>query len=245
MKPIRYIFRNPQDAASFLTDVWFDKANRVIREKGRFAAALSGGKTPVVLFDSLSRERSNPAWENTHLFLVDERYVPRNHPDSNERLVRDHLLDRLQVKMGGMHGVATESADPDEAARKYQEDLLAFFNAVDKLPVFDLIMLGIGTDGHTASLFPGSPALDEATRLAVAVQKDDVPQGRITLTLPVINSAEDIIFFVTGKEKAAILRKVLSRRGDLPASRVCPFHGLLEFVLDEEAAADLDLDNRD
>jgi len=244
MKPIKYVFRNPQDAAGFLAESWFDKANRVIREKGIFAVALSGGKTPVIFFDQLSRRWAEPAWKNTHLFLADERYVPRDHPDSNYRLVMEHLVSRLQVKIGGMHGIEATSADPEEAARKYQDDLYAFFGSEETMPVFHLIMLGIGDDGHTASLFPGSPALEETDRLTVPVEKTDIPQIRITLTLPVINNADDIIFFVTGREKAAILGKILNHTADVPASRVCPNHGMLEYVLDEDAAVDLVLGNK-
>jgi 6-phosphogluconolactonase len=236
---MRYIFRNPQDAAMFLAETWFDKAGRKIREKGRFAVALSGGKTPVILYEALARERTDPAWKNTHIFLADERYVPRDHPDSNGRLVRESLINRLQVKIGSLHGVETERAGPEEAAQKYQDDLYAFFGSRGSMPVFDLVLLGIGKDGHTASLFSGSPALDETARLAVPVQGNNIPHVRITLTLPVLNSAEEVIFFVTGKEKAAMLGNILNQGFEVPAARVCPGHGLLEYVLDEEAAAEL------
>lgn len=240
MKAMMHIFRNHRKAAVFLVNMWHEKAAEKIRAKGRFTVALSGGKTPEALYDLLGKDRENPAWKGTHIFLVDERFVPHDHPDSNYRMVREHLMEPLGWKIGSMHCVQTEAVSAETAAEKYADDLYSFFGSRPDFPEFDMIMLGIGKDGHTASLFPGSPALDERHRLAVAVHEGRISHKRITLSLPVINHAGEIIFFVIGKDKAPILRTITAQGAYLPASRVCPEKGRLSYILDQEAAAELD-----
>jgi 6-phosphogluconolactonase len=235
-KAVVHVFRTGRDAASFIIRAWHEIARRGISSRGRFTVALSGGRTPAGLYDMLSNEAERSLWKDTHIFLADERFVPRDHPDSNYRLVREHLI----VQAGSVHPVAAEGLSQEEGAARYEEEIRTFFDTHAYPPAFDLIMLGVGEDGHTASLFPGSPALKEKIRLICPVITDRMPHLRITMTLPVINSALNVIFFVTGRGKAQVMKEVLGKGSQLPAALVRPEQGALVHVLDEEAASLLD-----
>lgn len=217
------------------------QARAAVESRGRFSVALSGGSTPVGTYRLLAEEPycSQIPWDGVHLFWGDERCVPPDEHGSNYRLAWQALISRVPLPPDNVHRIQGELA-PEEAARAYRREMEDFF--CGPLPRFDLVLLGLGSDGHTASLFPGSEALDARTEMAVAAEAEyeGRPAQRVTLTLPAINAARQALFLVTGPAKAEIVAQVLgSREGSLPAERVCPTAGQLIWLLDEDAAAQL------
>ena len=233
------IFDDKDQMSGFMVRKWEEISEEAIERKGVFAAALSGGKTPVNFYQTLAENKGMLSWNKTHLFLVDERFLSFEDKDSNYRLLRNTLLDKIEISQENIHPIPTGSSTPQISARVYEEDLRIFFKLrSEQYPEFDLILLGIGEDGHTASLFPGSPVLKERDSLAAAVILDEIKHHRITLTLPVINHARQVVFLVSGKGKASVLKKVVSQKDpSLPASMVNPDRGRLLFLSDSEAAS--------
>jgi 6-phosphogluconolactonase len=205
----------------------------------RVTVALSGGSTPQRLYELLAEPpwRDRMPWERIHWFWGDERFVPPDHPDSNYRMVREAMLSRVAVPAGNIHPVPTVGLDPEEAARAYERELQAVHGS-DRLeparPLFDVTLLGLGPDGHTASLFPGTAALEERRRWVVAVT-GAMPEPRISLTFPALDSSRDVAFLVAGEGKRAALARVLAGDQALPAARVQPA-GRLHFFVDRAAA---------
>ena len=220
-----------------------DRIRRLSQEAvatgGRFAAAFSGGHTPVGLYAELALPDPAIDWSKTDVFLVDERVVPFEDSLSNFGMIKKTLLDAIPIPQENLHPIPIDQEDQCSAARIYEDEMRSFFRAPPgATPRFDLVLLGIGEDGHTASLFPGSPLLDETTWLAAAVLESSGTTARITLTLPVINNAQEVIFLVAGKTKALIIKRVIEEEdGRLPASRVRPREGRLSFHLDSDAAS--------
>jgi 6-phosphogluconolactonase len=234
-----FIFDTTCEMANFMVSQWKELSLKAIREKGFFVAALSGGKTPREFYRRLSLEKGISTWDKNHLFLVDERFVPFTDADSNYRMLDNLLLRKVNIPPENCHFIPVQGASPKIDARNYEEDMRKFFRLKkNKLPGFDLIILGIGKDGHTASFFPGTEALKDKRQLAVAIILDQSRHDRITLTLPVINSAKNIIFLAYGREKAMILKRVIEERDVLlPASLVKPVRGGLIFLLDRDAGS--------
>lgn len=218
-------------------------ADQSIASAGRFSVALSGGSTPLVLYRLLAEPpfREAIAWARVHLFWVDERFVPSDHPDNNYRAAREALVSRVPIPTENVHPIPTEATDPETAAARYEDTLRRFFAAPEgETPRFDLVLLGLGPDGHTASLFPESPALDEHKRLVVATYVPKLASWRITLTPPVLRGARNVMFLVAGPDKAAVLRDVLEGSYEphrLPAQLVRPQDGDLIWLVDEAAAS--------
>ena len=218
-----------------------------VSRQGRFSVALAGGSTPAVLYRLLAREpfRERVAWRSALLYLGDERCVPSDDPRSNTRMVHETLLEGIASTPATVRFPPVELPPPDAAAaydRLLRRDFLV---RGASRPRFDLILLGIGDDGHTASLFPGMPALAEKRRLAVATDVPDYVRpfvARITLTLPVLNAAEHVMFLVAGASKAPAVAAILSGpepENPLPARRVQPRSGQVTWLLDRAAAAEL------
>jgi 6-phosphogluconolactonase len=211
---------------------------------GRSAVGLSGGSTPKGLYTLLATAayREQIPWPQVHLFWGDERCVPPDHPESNYRMVRESLLSKLDIPQKNVHRMAGEK-DPELAAAEYEQELSNFFQLSDAgTPRFDLILLGLGDDGHTASLFPESEALEDMKHLVAAVHVEKLASHRLTLTLPVLNNAAQIVFLVAGENKSVVLEKILrtgSRSSTLPAARVQPVDGQLTWLITEDAAAGL------
>jgi 6-phosphogluconolactonase len=193
-----------------------EAAARADRARGRFALALSGGETPMRLFETLSGEfRDKIPWDSTHLFWADERFVPAHHPASNYREAREALIAKVPIPAAQVHRVPVEIKPPALAASVYERRLKRFFPGGGGSPpgrTFDVIVLGVGADGHTASLFPGSPALQEGARWvrSVLAPAEAPPRRRITLTLPAINSSREAFFLSAGPEKKKILDDLVS-----------------------------------
>jgi 6-phosphogluconolactonase len=203
--------------------------------------ALSGGETPRRAYELLSSEpyRTRFPWESVHFYQVDERWVPPEDPRSNRRMLVEALLGRAPVPERNFHPVDTSLPLPEDGARRYEETLRAAFpDPAGGVPRFDAVLLGIGKDGHTASLFPGGPDVAERGGAWVAaIAGGDPPVPRVTLTLPVLCAAAQVIFLVSGREKAHALAGVLSGDPSLPASRVSPARGQVTFLADEPAAS--------
>jgi 6-phosphogluconolactonase len=232
------VYADKAELAEAAGEGFVGAASRAIEERGRFAVALAGGSTPKALYGLLAdRYRDAIDWSRVHAFFGDERPVPPDHEDSNYRMAKETLLDRVQI--GSVHRMRGELA-PAEAARLYEEELRGFFDlAPGEAPRFDLILLGMGEDGHTLSLFPRTPALEVRDRLAVENPVEKLGQTRITLTLPVVDAARAATFLVSGSGKAEAVRAVLSADADprdYPARLARLENGNLTFMLDREAA---------
>ncbi len=207
------------------------------------SVALSGGETPRRTLSVLSSRpyRDRFPWHLVHFYQVDERWVSKDDPASNQRMLRESLVSRAPVPPDHFHTVDTSMPDPREGCRRYEDALRrAFPKPPGGFPRFDAILLGLGTDGHMASLFPGSPALGEGDAWVAVSEGGLPPVPRVTLTLPVLNAASRVFFLVSGKEKAGVLEDVLSGTGkELPASRVSPRRGRVIFLADAAAASRL------
>lgn len=221
-------------------------ATAALAAHGAFRVALSGGSTPRPLYELLAAEphRSAIAWKRVDFFWGDERPVPPGHPDSNFGMVRAALLDEVPADPARIHRIEAERADRDEAARAYQAEIAGVFGvpADGSPPAFDLVLLGLGPDGHTASLFPGTAALAETTRWVVAQSSPGPHDNRVTLTAPILNEARRVIFLVAGASKASALAAVLegdSNPQRWPAQLIRPTHGELLWLVDRAAAAGL------
>ena len=216
-------------------------ARQSVQGSGRFTVALSGGSTPKHLYSRLSSAdyKDRVPWNNVHLFWGDERCVPPDHPESNFGMVHRALLSKIKIPAENIHRMAGER-EPQAAAADYEKELQRFFGLESgALPRFDLILLGIGEDSHTASLFPGSDALDETERLVVAPFVEKLNSYRLTLTFPVLNQGAEVWLLVTGASKADAVREVLGGASDLPAAKVQPVDGKLTWFITQDAAAEL------
>ncbi len=211
-------------------------ARQATEARGIFSLVLAGGNTPLQLYSLLAAPSllAEMPWQNTHLFWGDERWVPPEHPDSNFGMAADAMLRAIPLPDKNIHRIQGEAASAETAANLYERELRAFF--ADQPPVFDLILLGMGADGHTASLFPQSPALEEKNRWVTAIPAPrNLPAvDRITLTLPVLNLARHLFFLLTGPEKLAIVQQIVDNQKDAaqtyPAALIKPAGHLAWFT---------------
>ena len=222
-------------------DMFTSLSEESISATGRFVVALAGGNTPQRFYAILGSDmfRDRIRWKEVHFFWGDERFVPHNHKDSNYLPVYENFLSKIPIKPGNIHPVETGTNSPAIASELYEREIRNFFQLTDnEIPRFDLIILGMGKDGHTASLFPGDKALVEEMHLTAPVATHGTLHSRITITLPVINSAWNILFLVNGEEKASTLKRVIDGPNlSLPASLVSPSNGRLTFLIDEKAGS--------
>lgn len=232
------VFPEVDDLAEAAADRFAALASAAVAERGRFSVALAGGSTPEPVYARLAEEPLDQEidWTRVEVFWGDERCVPPDHPDSNYRMARQVLLRHVSVPDENVHRIKGELA-PEEAAVAYRLELQKTLSGDGR---FDLILLGMGADGHTASLFPGTEAVNDRERSVVPVYVAKADSWRVTLTLPVINAAREVMFLVVGERKASALAMV--RAGQpLPAAMVRPVHGRLTWLIDRDAAAWLDL----
>ena len=240
------VYPDPVSLAYAAAEQIAEIASRAIASRGRFSMALSGGSTPRGVYERLGMPdlSSRIDWTRTHVFWCDERCVPSDHVDNNYRMTRETLLGKLTIPTRNIHRIRTR-LEPAQAAAEYERFLRVFFSTRGHDPTFDLVLLGMGDDGHTASLFPHSSALRETARWVLAVEHNSPPPPlvtRVTLTPQVINRAVKVIFIVTGEAKAERLREVMSEPHQpdaLPAQMIRPTSGDLVWLLDEAAAAKL------
>ncbi len=219
-------------------EVLLSKMQGAIQEHGQCAIALAGGGTPKPLYEALSTQ--DLPWEKVHVFWGDERYVPADHPDSNQGMARSAWLDKVDIPAANIHPMPTDGATPAADAEKHEAQLREFFGtAVGDFPQFDVILLGIGDDAHTASLFPHTDALQVKDRLVTVGNKDGQP--RITFTAPLINHAHCVMFLVAGASKRPALAQIFAPDADAltyPARLIQP-QGELWWLLDESAGQEL------
>jgi 6-phosphogluconolactonase len=242
MKPELRIFKDMEKLSHHAAKIFVEQAARTINERNRFLVALNGGGTPTRLFQLLATEyREKIDWSKTHIFWGDERCVPPDDAGSSYGQARDALLSHVPIPDSNIQRVDT-SLLPAQAAKEYALRLSQFSNSPLSFPRFDLVYLGMGEDGHTASLFPGSPVQVTETVIPVTAQYQDRPANRVTMTQLVFNQAHMVVFMATGEKKAITLAQVLSDRynpAQYPAQRIDPKNGELIWLVDEAAAGKL------
>jgi 6-phosphogluconolactonase len=219
-------------------DLILSRLATAIQERGKFTIALSGGSTPKPLYEAIGNQ--NLPWDKIHVFWGDERYVPPNHPDSNELMARRAWLDQVGIPAANIHAIPTLSGDPAVDAQKHEQHLQDFFQtAPGNFPQLDVVLLGMGDDAHTASLFPHTEALKVRDRLVTVGNKDGNP--RITFTYPFINAARSVIFLVAGTNKIPALAQVFAPVADdfTYPSRLIKPQGELIWLLDQAAGLEL------
>jgi 6-phosphogluconolactonase len=247
------IFPNLSELFSAACQHILQAGEQAIARQGYFSLVLAGGSTPQGVYRLLGQEGGALDWSKVDFFWGDERCVPPDHPDSNYRMAWEALLACLPVPPENLHRIQAES-HPVQAAQAYQEQVREYFRQTSRIsglptssptiPSFDLILLGMGEDGHTVSLFPGTPALAESQRWVVAVDHNQPPPplvDRVTLTLPLINAAQEVVVLVAGENKAACLEQVFAGHSDppLPVQLIRPTSGELTWMLDQAAGVRL------
>jgi 6-phosphogluconolactonase len=241
--PSIQIFRNSNESGRHAAQIFIDIARKVIRERGRFLVALSGGNTPVQLYQLLGDQFHDLLdWSRVHFFWGDERCVPVDDMGNSYGQTKKVFLDKVLAPAENVHRIRSD-IQPAEASKEYAGTLRAFREAPYDWPRFDLVLLGLGEDGHTASLFPGSPVDVDSPTLAVTANYQGRPANRVTLTPKVFNAAWRIMFLVSGESKAEILARVLDDKNYqpelYPAQRIHPFGGEVTWLIDEAAASKL------
>ena len=235
------ILNDPESVAGSAADLFVETAREAVRERGRFSAALSGGHSPEQTYEFLSdlpRRESIP-WEKVHLFWGDERYVPHDDPRSNVGMAREQLINNVPIPEENIHEVPYHDT-AEISAEVYGKELHSFFDG--KYPEFDLIYLGLGTNGHTASLFPHTSVLKNKDPWYAAVYLEDQQMYRTTLTIPAINHAKNIAFIAFGEDKADIVKGILEgpqQAEEWPAQYIKPENGKVYWLLDRASAAKL------
>jgi len=235
------IYENSFTLTNHLVKKWVQLAVQSIEENGWFMVALSGGRTPTEFYSKLSGIAEFEIWRKTHIFLVDERFVPIDDKESNMRMIRENLLDFIDIPEGNVHPILTFQENAAIAAQQYKEALLHYFEFQrEKLPIFDFILLGIGDDGHTGSLFPGEPGINEKDIITVPVTLDYLKDDRVSITLPIINNARHVYFLALGAGKSEIIKRLIDEDDrNVPAGLVEPTDGEITFLLDKESAQKL------
>jgi 6-phosphogluconolactonase len=240
VKPLIKVFPTPLSLAESLAIDIVNKITEADISDHPFTLAISGGSTPRTLFSVLGeRYTSSVPWKKVHLFWIDERCVPPEDPESNFRMANETLFTKIEVPVQNIHRIKGE-ADPVKEAERYSKEMVDFTLKRNRLPVLDIILLGIGEDGHTASIFPGNEHLFLTDKICAAAVHPSTGQKRITITGTVINNAVSVFFLVTGKNKAAIVNNILREHNDrkqFPASFVKPTDGRLYWFLDEAAGS--------
>jgi len=245
-QPEIIVVSNSEAMSRTAADIVIGKIKEVLANKEQFSLALAGGSTPKGLYSQIAEVpelRDRIPWHRIHFFWGDERHVPPDHSESNFRMASETMLSKLPVPAENIHRVQTELPDAAKAASEYEQELKRYVRLdAEKLPRLDCVLLGMGPDGHTASLFPGTKVLQEKRRLVVNNWVAKLNTHRITMTVPVLNNSPMVIFMVTGKDKAEVLKEILEgeyRPQLLPAQLIRPVHGRLVWLVDKAAAARL------
>jgi 6-phosphogluconolactonase len=233
----------PQELFQAAADEIIGVVHESVRQRGRFTIALSGGSTPKGLYTLIAANATSLPWDKMFFFFGDERHVPPDHPDSNFRMANEVLLSKVPVPVSNIFPIPAEIPDAAASADAYEKTLREFFSLKPgEFPRFDVVLLGLGPDGHTASLFPETAALRETSRLIVANWVEKLKSFRITLTLPVLNAGRLVGFLVSGTDKASVLHEVLEGKSQgekYPSRMVNPTNGRLIWFVDRAAASEL------
>lgn len=243
MNRILKIFRTPQELAEAFAIVIVNIINEAWKNKNPLTIALSGGSTPKLLFTVLAKKYSKSVdWNHVHLFWSDERCIPPVDPESNYGMTRKILLDKIEIPEKNIHRIKGEE-DPESEASRYSEEIIANTRSVNNIPLFDLIILGIGEDGHSASIFPGNLKLLSSKKICEVAAHPVSGQRRITITGKVINNADKIFFLVTGKSKAHVIEQIFKKEAiseNFPATYFITQRGEATWFLDKKAAELID-----
>jgi 6-phosphogluconolactonase len=240
------VFSDLHELSAYAAARFADTAKRIVQERGRFTACLSGGSTPQLTYSLLAQPpySEEVPWQDVHLFWGDERCVPLSSPDNHFNMTTELLLSKVDIPPKNVHRMRGEAEDPFVAAETYEQEITTFFClSPGGLPRFDLVFLGMGDDGHTASLYPGSQGLTVMDKIVVAHYVAQRKGFRLTLTLPVLNNAQDVVFLAVGESKAPALRAILRKGPDeteVPAYRVNPVDGTVTWLVDRAAASMLE-----
>jgi 6-phosphogluconolactonase len=239
-----YILRDNAAIARRAAEEFVKMAQSAVTRKGSFTVALSGGSTPKLLYSLLATDadlRAKVPWDKMHLFFGDERHVGPDDAQSNFKMASESMITKAPLKPEQVHRMKGEYPDAERAAKEYEEDLRAYFRVKDaEMPRLDLVLAGMGEEGHTLSLFPGTKALHAQGRMVVRNWVGKLYTDRITITAPVANNAEMILFMVAGKEKALALKGVLEgpyEPEQLPAQLLQPTNGKLLWLVDQAAGS--------
>jgi 6-phosphogluconolactonase len=238
------IFSSPYVLAEKFAEELITKIKESADNKKPFTIALSGGSTPELLFTVLADHYSGSVpWQAVHFFWGDERCVPADSPESNFGMTKKKLLDEIEIPLENIHRIAGENI-PEEEASRYSCEISCFTGARDNFPRFDMVILGLGEDGHVASIFPDNRELIVSEKICAVAVHPVTKQKRVTITGRVINNADSVVFLVTGRKKAVMVDKILNKRASylsFPASAIYPVHGELRWLIDGEAAGLLNI----
>lgn len=231
------IFDDKKSLITYLKDQWYKRFVEAVREKGFYTSVLSGGNTPLAFYEELPGLNNIP-WEKVSFFLADERYVDPASINSNYGNIKKALFDKIPIPAQNIYAFKTGLFDPPDCAAAYEKAILDFFHGKQTaVPVFDFILLGLGDDGHTASIFPGEKALLETEHTVLAAEQKHTGFTRLSLSLQSINRGKNIYFMVCGKSKAQMISFLLKdKREDFPSAQIRPLSGKVTFLLDTEAA---------
>jgi 6-phosphogluconolactonase len=239
------IFQSPFELAEAFAQNLMERIGKSAEQKENFSLALSGGKTPEILFSVISDHFSESApWEKVHFFWSDERCVPGDDDESNYGMARRKLLDHLKISPGNIHRIRGEENPVYEAGR-YSDEVVKYTRKINGLPSFDMIILGLGDDGHTASIFPGQEYLLNSDKICEIAFHPVTKQKRLTLTGNIIRNARNIAFIVTGAKKAPVIEKIMNNSAEAnlyPAAFIIPFEGDLQWFIDKEAGSKLEME---
>jgi 6-phosphogluconolactonase len=235
------IFPDLEALSHRAAEIFTEETENAIAQRGEFITAISGGSTPLRLYSLLGTEYAGLVdWQNTHIFWADERCVPREDEKSNFRHAHDLWLSKVDLPERNIHRIRGEE-DPAQEAVRYEQEMRNILST-EGYPEFDLVLLGMGEEGHTASLFPGAQSLNETKRLSIPVYVEQIKSWRITLTLPVLNNARKVIVLVSGSAKAPVLADILTntdKRASYPAGLIKPVAGTVTWLADKNAASRL------
>jgi len=226
------ILNNPEEINNYLLDQWITLSDKYIAENGFFSAAISGGKSPKSFYEILFNSKKNIQWEKIFIFLVDERYVEINHQDSNSGMIKTIIKN----KPVNFFAITTED-NINKSTEDYEKTIQDFFNSkkTDNYS-FDFILLGIGTDGHTASLFPGTNAININDKLITNVTIKGIKHSRISMTFKLLNNVKNVFFLATGEDKALILKEIIKENKNYPANNINPASGNIIYILDKNSS---------
>jgi len=236
------IFQSPEVLAEVFAAEMADMIRKSANKMTSFSIALSGGTTPEILFKILGEKyAASVPWNNVHFFWVDERCVPPENSESNYGMTLRTFLSRIEIPRINIHRIKGED-EPENEALRYTEEISGFTRIRDELPLFDLILLGLGEDGHTASIFPGHLEFLNSGKICIVAKHPVTEQKRLSLTGKVINNADKVVFLVTGKKKETVVENLFKKNPyslNYPAAYIVPVYGLLSWFLDKEAAGRL------
>jgi 6-phosphogluconolactonase len=235
------IWKTRNELKQFVAGRIYEIIRRTLKEKTQCCIVLSGGGTPMPVYRQMGFDKTNKLidWNRVHIFFSDERVVPPDDPESNYGMIQREWLSHIPIPRSHVHRIQGE-LNPKTAARKYEQEIRKVFE--HEPIVFDLILLGVGQDGHTASLFPGTDAVLEKETLVTSTFVQEFKNWRVTLTVPILNTAREIIFLVAGRRKASIVQRILEKNTpdiELPASLIQPQDGTLSWMIDEKAGVEL------